>query len=424
MNPQPYETPPRWWSSELHPLFVKFWGLVRHYELRQQRIDRITVEQAEPVRQLLDEGVRVLIAANHSFHYDSYVLIDAARQLGRPCHFMTAWQVFALTGAIGRRILRWHGCFSVNREAIDRKAFRHAGEVLAEGRGPLVVFPEGDLYHSNDRVMPFREGAAAIALSVARRGKQKVAVVPTALKCYYTENPVPELARLMDRLEEQIRWRPASDLPLIERIYRFGVGCIALKEIEYLGVTQAGTLPERLRSLEDAILNRVQDRHRLPRRGRSVPERIRELRTHVIAQLDEKRNGDVSADERQALRKDLDDLFFATQLFSYHGNYTAEHPSVERAAETLDKFEEDFFGLQAPTPRGRRRAVVRFGDPIEVSTDRSLSTSELTVQTEQAVQRMLDELGQSSSLMLTNPPCSHEAEPSPDEVMSESTTHR
>ncbi len=79
------------------------------------------------------------------------------------------------------------------------------------------------------------------------------------------------------------------------------------------------------------------------------------------------------------------------QLSSYHGDYSAEKPTIERLAETIDKFEEDVFGLDYPTPRGTREAVVRFGESFAVESPRP-SAGELTRRLEGAVQSLLDEL--------------------------------
>ena len=94
---------------------------------------------------------------------------------------------------IGQHILRWHGCFSVDREGTDMKAFRQATEVLQNSPHPLVIFPEGEVYHLNERTTPFREGAAAIALSAAKRAKRDVVCVPCAIKYEYLEDPRPNL---------------------------------------------------------------------------------------------------------------------------------------------------------------------------------------------------------------------------------------
>ena len=72
----------------------------------------------------------------------------------------------------------------------------------------MVIFPEGDIYHTGDRVTPFRDGAAAIAMSAAKKADRPVVCIPTALKCVYLDDPTPELTKLMTRLEESLHWRP------------------------------------------------------------------------------------------------------------------------------------------------------------------------------------------------------------------------
>src|SRR5690606_3272710 len=109
----------------------------------------------------------VLITPNHSSHADPFALLETADQFGAPFYFMTAWQVFGMTHSIGRRILQQHGCFSINREGHDVRAVRCAVDVLATQRQPLVIFPEGEVFHLNDRLMPFRRGAATAALLAA-----------------------------------------------------------------------------------------------------------------------------------------------------------------------------------------------------------------------------------------------------------------
>ena len=65
----------------------------------------------------------------------------------------------------------------------------------------------------------------------------------------------------------------------------------------------------------------------------------------------------------------MDDLFFVMQLYSYPGDYLADNPTIERLAETLDKFEEDVLGARHPfTVRGRRTVSIRFGKPLLLPT--------------------------------------------------------
>ena len=188
------------------------------------------------------------------------------RQIGVPLYLMTAWQVFSMKSALTRQVLRWHGCFSVDREAADMRAFRQAVEVLERRREPLVVFPEGEVYHCNGRVRPFREGAAAIALSAAKRDKRPVVCVPCALWYEYLDDPTEELKGIMNDLEREVLWRPRTDLPLHERIYRFAEVCLVIKELEFLGRACEGPLPGRILNLADKILRNIEARRGLPPR--------------------------------------------------------------------------------------------------------------------------------------------------------------
>lgn len=403
MNPQPYQTPPRHWPSKLSPSFVRKYSRWRRKELADQGIREIDSAGAEGVRAAIARGEGVLLISNHSYHYDSYVLIEAAQQSKWCAHFMTAWQVFSLYSRVGQWMLQKHGCFSINRESNDTQALRTAQSILHHGPHPLVIFPEGDIYHSNDRVMPFREGAAAIALSARKKSPRPLTIVPVAMKCFYTVDPSAELSRMMDKLEAHIRWRPAPELPLIDRIYRFGNGFLSLKEVEYLGQPVSGSMRERLLGLADHILCRIQEERGLPRKGQILADRIRNLRTHLIKQIEAILKADPdkrTSEDRQRLarlRHDMEDLFFVTQLSSYHGDYSSERPTIERIAETIDKFEEDIFALQAPTPRGARKAVVRFGEPIPLS-EMTAKTAELTVQLEQTVQQLLNNINDQTTI--------------------------
>jgi hypothetical protein len=98
--------------------------------------------------------------------------------------------------------------------------------------------------------------------------------------------------------------------------------------------------------------------------------------------------------ERFELAGAMEDLFTVVQMFSYPGDYVAERPTLERVAETLDKFEEDLFQVTYPGVRGRRRVVVHFGNPVDVPGERSKkdAAAELTAVLEQRVQGLIDEL--------------------------------
>ena len=390
MNRYVQQIPPRWWGPKLSPFWVRLWRpLRRSRQTREQRLMEIEVRGLDRLRVAVGTGQGVLITPNHSGHADAYIMYDVADQLGTPFYFMTAWQVFQQQGMIGKLMLQHHGCFSIDREGTDLKAFRQGVEVLEQGRYPLVIFPEGEVYHTNERITPFREGAAAAAVSAARRTKQPVLCVPCGIKYQYLEDPTENLMHLMDRLEAQVFWRPRPELPLHERIYRFAEGAMALKELEYLGRTCAGPLPERTDSLAQHVLRGLEERYDCPAEEKTIPERVKDLRRNALLKLNDLPLGQP---ERLPYEHDLDDLFLVVQLFSYPGDYVREKPSIERMAETLDKFEEDVLGVFSASIRGPRRAIVDFGDPLQVEPGKKSKTMipDLTRSLEEAVQSQLD----------------------------------
>lgn len=382
-----FEKPPRWWGPMLSPFWVRVWRPVRkYYQLRVQRLLEIDVRGLEHLRQALDAGSGVMITPNHSGHADALIMYEAADRLGSPFYFMTAWQVLGLVPRIRSLIFRQHGCFSVDREGTDLRAFRQAVDILQNRPHPLVIFPEGEVYHLNERITSFREGPAAIALSAAGRAERDIVCIPCGIRYAYLSDPTPELLKLMSLLEESLYWRPTPDLPLEQRIYRVAEGMLALKELEHLGRTHDAPLPQRVEHLSVSILSCIEERYGLDGDGKIIPERVKACRQKAIAQLDE----DVSPECRSAAERDLEDLYLVTQLFSYPGDYVAEKPGLYRMAETLDKFEEDILDRRTATIRGTRRASVTFGEPIAVSDFGKRDAPQLTRLLEKRVQAILD----------------------------------
>jgi 1-acyl-sn-glycerol-3-phosphate acyltransferase len=387
VNRQPYEVPPRKWPSLLTPWYVTLTRPFRRHALkREQRFVRVRVRGAGPVRRLLDQGAAVLVTPNHSFHYDSYVLIEAATRLGRPCHFLTAWQVFAMSTRLQQLSLQRHGCFSVDREAADLAALRQAIDLMRDSPFPLVVFPEGDIYHTNDLVRPFREGAAAIALASAKRATRPVVCVPCALKCWYVTDPRPALERSMARLEKRLGVACRSRLPLPERVVRFGEDVVAWQEQAVFGVPRTGPLRPRIAGLAGTILDSQEKEYGVPASG-GVSERVQALRRRHIRALADPA---LPPAERAALTDAMEQLFRVVQLWSYPGNYVTASPTAERLAETVDKLEEDVLDVAYPSVKGDRAVTVWFGEPVVLAKGGPRDAGKLTETLQSSVQGMLD----------------------------------
>ncbi len=390
MNRYPLGKPPQWWSPKPSLFWMNFWRPVRRYhQKRKERIRRIDVIGLDQVKRAIRAKQGVLIAGNHPGHADHLLLFKALQRLHRRCFVMTTWQVFQMATPLERLQYRQHGCFSVDRDGADRRAFKQSVDVLADSSDPLVIFPEGEVYHLNERVAPFREGPATIALMAVRRSGRPVSCFPCALKYHYVKDPTPQLEGVMDRVEMVLGWTPRRELSLTKRIEAFGREMLAIKEARYLGTAREGDLEPRRICLMDEVLRRVEARYNGNGGAApgAIPERVKRLRQLAI-----KRQCELGPFDKPTtdIGKDLEDLFFVTQLYSYPADYLAEHPTVERVAETIDKLEEDVLGAETASIRGTRRATITFGEPIVIREpgDRE-SVRRITDELQGRVQRLL-----------------------------------
>jgi 1-acyl-sn-glycerol-3-phosphate acyltransferase len=310
---------------------------------------------------------------------------------------MSAWQVFSASRWFECESMQRCGCFSVDREGTDIQSLKMAVDILQSKKNPLVIFPEGDIYHTNDVITPFRDGAAAIALMAARKSERAICILPVAIKRWYVDDPTPSVLHTLAKIEQRMLWDPKPHLPIVDRVLSVAQGLIALKETEYLQSPQSGTLVERIGRLTNYLLEKAELQYGLKPKCDFVPDRIKEIRRAIIT-LREQLHATSTAEQQDRWNRDMHSMFLATQLFSYPGNYLLQEPSIERIVETVDKLEEDTMGAAYPTVHGEKRVVVQFDTPIHLPNgkERKLSAADLTDTVEQRVQCMIDHLNASS----------------------------
>ena len=334
-------------------------ALRNHLNIRDIRVHGI-----ERVVELARRGESMLIAPSHSDHADPSVLVVTSAKYGLSFRYMAAREGFE-RHPVPAFILQHLGAFSVDREGADISAIKTAMQILQGGKSPLVIFPEGEIYHHHEHLGLLNEGVATILLrSLGKLDDARTCwLVPTAMRYLYDESATETFSARLDKLENRIGWKPRPELPVVDRIYRLGSGLLALKEEEYLGFTHSGSLVDRMTALRDQLIERVEKRHGLGGADKLIPERVKAIRGRIRKRLlDEKNPPD--AEQMRALQDDLDTVFIVLQLFSYPGRYVKEQPTHHRIAETLLKLEEDVLGKGTyPTPRD---AVLRFGEPVDV----------------------------------------------------------
>lgn len=387
MNPQPYTKPTGRWEQKLNPRLMRLLRPARRRILvRKQRMKQLEVIGAEHLLEAKRNQYGLLLTPNHAFHYDSNVLLEVGDRIGCPLTFMTAWQVFAMSNRFNRWLMRRHGCFSVDRDGVDVAACKQAMKIVREGHSPLVIFPEGEIFHSPDHVLPFREGAAVIALGAARRAERPVACVPVAMRIEYLRSPEESIAAILSRVEIKLGVRTSTGLTSMQRSIRCARKILTSLETQYLGSRSTGSLKDRASQLQYVLLERLETELRISKRDSSVLERISSIRKAIIEQ-----QGALIDDGENA--RQLETLFICTQLLSYNSAEINANPTLEQVAGFVEKLEEDVFGSSSPSVMGDRKVVVSFGEPVLLQPGREQKTtaSELTLQLQQQVQTLLDE---------------------------------
>jgi len=219
------------WRKVLTPL-RKFY-LKKFYAVKE-----VSIEGAEHLS-AIREGDGVMLTPNHSHDSDPHVMMEVAKRLDHQFYFMAAWQIFKGHRGIDGFVLQRMGAFSVDREGCDRRAIRQATELLISGNW-LVVFPEGEIYHTNERLTPLREGVAFMAVTAQRdldkaMSGHRVWVVPTCIAYKYDQDITPLLNDAVVAMEHRLMLRPKSDVTLPQRIVALGDVLLTTKEKEQLG---------------------------------------------------------------------------------------------------------------------------------------------------------------------------------------------
>jgi hypothetical protein len=357
------------------------------------------VRHIERLRASLAAGHAILITPNHPRTADPLAMGWLA--IETPClfHSMASRHLFEHNRLHGW-VIRALGGFSVNREGVDRQAINMAINLLVEGKRPMVIFPEGATSRTADHLQALLDGVAFIARAAAKkRAKRsppgKVVVHPIAVKYFFGGDIRQCCDDVLTEIEHRLTWQPQRNLPVLERIIKVGSALLSLKEIEYFGQPQGGTIAERLARLIDRLLGplemewfgRVQVGHAVPR--------VRNLRAKLLPDMVA---GRLSSEERARRWQQLADIYLAQQLATYPPGYLVR-PTVDRVLEIVEKYEEDI--TDKARLHGDLKVVLDIGEAINVSPehDRHAAVDPLMLQIQQSLQAMIDKLAEESPLV-------------------------
>ena len=360
------------------PYRGKLWGelfrpVLPYYLHASHKIVDVQCRGLDRLRGSIQEGKGILLAPNHCRLSDPMTMGWIVREAGIHLYTMASWHLFNQESHLDRLsawMMRRLGAFSILREGTDRAALTAAIDILATAERPLVVFPEGVVSRTNDRLGPLMEGISFMARMAAKKAaklnRPGVVIHPTTLRYVLLDPVEPAVTPFVEKLERRLTWRSEQSRPLLERVTRLNSALLVLKEQEYLGEARTGSLEERKSHLIEHLLEPL-EREWLtgPAADKHPISRVKEIRTAILPRLLDQT---VSEEMKTELRRKLQVAYVAQQLHLQALDYLRPDSPPEHLLETVERIEEDL--TDVTSNYGRLRVILDIGEPIPVTTDR------------------------------------------------------
>jgi hypothetical protein len=217
---------------------------------------------------------------------------------------------------------------------------------------------------------------------------------PVAIKYLFHGDLNKAIGPTLESLEKRLTWEATKQAPILERIAKITHAMLSLKEIEYLGAPQSGTIVDRQQGLVDHLLDPL-EKEWLGKEGDGpIIPRIKALRMKIVPELT---TGELSEKERQRRWEQLSRIYLSQQIASYPPEYLSSPTTDTRILETVERLEEDLTdkaGIHGPM-----EVVIRIDQAIEVPADRAPKGEEDPIMKtlRERMQGMLDDLAQWSN---------------------------
>ena len=214
----------------------------------------------------------------------SEVMSEVTRHLGIRPSFMAAYDVFA-RGRVQAWIMQRTGAFSVDREGSDRKSMKCATNVLVEGRYPLIVFPEGNVYFCNDQVAPFAEGSSYIAMSAQKKlgMNNPVYVVPVSMKFTYLEDVRDHLRSSIRKIARRFETELDAEAEFGRELSRISTTALQrfLRQRGYSSSRKTESVDEQINNAAEQIIASLEEKIEISSKLNQITDRIRRVRAAI-----------------------------------------------------------------------------------------------------------------------------------------------
>jgi 1-acyl-sn-glycerol-3-phosphate acyltransferase len=351
---------------------------------------------------------RAILAPNHPTGHDPFVMFWLSRQVKQPFNYLAAREI--LDGVMGW-VMNHMGVYSVIRGVADRESLRCTRHLLGDLERKVVIFPEGEIYEHNDKLLAFQSGVAQIGFWVLddlqKQGKPlQMPLVPVAIKYRLADSPRAAIENSLTALEKALDLPAAGQLTAYQRLLR--VGDCVLSSIERAAGIKAApeqTLDDRIPIVWKKTLERVAHRIGTTVNPTQPPADqlhllFHELKSWVGTLPDDYHDYDVRLYHKrmQDAVPLFDELHRLQNFIAFSGSYLAAEATGERFVEVLGRLEKEVLGQVRHTVP--REARIRIAAPIrleeryaEYRQNKREVVADVTKQLEATIRELLRQAG-------------------------------
>lgn len=389
-----FNLPLNWTADLLFPVLLK----------TVQNINEVVIsdEDKNMLKSMKEE--RVLFFSNHPTTAEPPIAYHVANLMGSRFKYMASRQVFDWNFGLTGMIIANLGAFSVIAGIADRDSMKAARSSLAEPRGKLVLFPEGEpTSGENDNLMPFQSGLAQLSFWALEDAKKMdpnadIYILPAFIK-YIVDAPIHEIQSDLEKSILKIEQKygiPRRDKNLLRRFLT--VGRYLVEEAEYQYKIQSPRKHDfdyRIGRVRHAILDNIADTIGAPnyKKDQDAIMKLRNLFAlmemvsikYPDPKLPKLTNKELEWAKREAIK--------AFDVIVIKRDYLMSYPTPERFYEWLTRYESYVFGATPRAVGGEashlpRKAYVKFQKPFRLTEYRDLYKKSK----KQAVEEMLTRL--------------------------------
>ncbi len=387
---------PEFYPPKLNPVFTRLVQSISYLigNFMFQAKLRTTAEDVAKIKAI--ENARIVYLPNHPTLDDGIILFMLSARLGQLFHYIVAKEVFQ--GLMGK-FLQLIGGYSIKRGLGDRASISQTLQLLQQPKSRVVIFPESGCSYQNDTVMPFRPGAIQLTFKAMNQLAKKEAeisdlyLVPISIKYRYIKQMNAVIEQSLSQLEAALNLKTNND-EFYPRLRNIAEKVLDNIEQEYGTESEnKDDWNQRIEHLRDLILHECEQKLDLPPKAH-IPLRERVYKIQSIINTGDRKLPQQQEQTYEALYRS------AVRLLNFdaiYDGYVAQKPTPERFIDTLTVLEREVFQIDHPPIKGKRKAFISIGDPINLKDyfsayqkEKTATVENLAVSIQKIVQNNID----------------------------------